>query len=188
MLVGLVPADLSGSPRDVVEQPWLPWVGVVVFALGAAIHFSAPRNAVGWLLLVVLSAFAAQRAAASVFGVHPSGFFGALVATPLAYLIQLRFKGPPAAVTFLPSFWMLVPGSLGLLSVTRMFGDRESGVDELVLVIFSVVSIALGTLVGASMYRWLTERYGWWQLQLGRAGKYFRRDGKRRPGSTPKDH
>jgi uncharacterized membrane protein YjjB (DUF3815 family) len=91
-------------------------------------------------------------------------------------------------VTFLPSFWMLVPGSLGLLSVTRMFGDRESGVDELVLVIFSVVSIALGTLVGASMYRWLTERYGWWQLQLGRAGKYFRRDDKRRHGSAPKDH
>jgi uncharacterized membrane protein YjjP (DUF1212 family) len=188
MLVGLVPADLSGSPRDVVEQPWVPWVGVMVFTLGVAIHFSAPRNAVGWLLLVVLSAFAAQRAAATVFGVHASGFFGALVATPLAYLIQMRFNGPPAAVTFLPSFWMLVPGSLGLLSVTRMFGDRESGVDELVVVIFSVVSIALGTLVGASMYRWLTERYGWWQLQLGRAGKYFRRDGKRRHGSPPKDH
>ena len=60
--------------------------------------------------------------------------------------------------------------------------------DQLVLVIFSVVSIALGTLVGASMYRWLTERYGWWQLQLGRAGKYFRRDDKRRHGSAPNDH
>jgi uncharacterized membrane protein YjjP (DUF1212 family) len=188
MLVGLVPADLSDPPRDAVIQPWLPWVGVVVFAIGSSIHFSAPRNAVGWLLLVVLSAFAAQRTAAHLFGVHTGGFFGALVATPLAYLIQMRFKGPPAAVTFLPSFWMLVPGSLGLLSVTRMFGDHESGLEELVVVIFSIVSIALGTLVGASMYRWLTERYGWWQLQLGRAGKYLRRDSKRRAGSGPKDH
>jgi uncharacterized membrane protein YjjB (DUF3815 family) len=91
-------------------------------------------------------------------------------------------------VTFLPSFWMLVPGSLGLLSVTRMFGDRESGLDELVMVIFSVVSIALGTLVGASLYRWLTERFGWWQLQLGRAGSYFKRERKRRPGAAPEDH
>lgn len=188
MLVGIVPAELSGSPEVVVEVPWLPWAGVVVFAIGAAIHFSAPRNALFWLLLVVLSAYAAQRAAAVLIGVHAGGFFGAMVATPLAYLIQLRFKGPPAAVTFLPSFWLLVPGSLGLLSVTRMFGDRGSGLDELVVVMFSVVSIALGTLVGASLYRWLTERYGWWQLQLGRAGKYLRRDVRRRPGSGPKEN
>jgi uncharacterized membrane protein YjjP (DUF1212 family) len=188
MLVGTGATDLPGSAPAVVSMPWLPWAGVLVFALGAAIHFSAPRNALFWLLLVVLSAFAAQRGAAAVFGVHASGFFGALVATPLAYLIQLRFNGPPAAVTFLPSFWLLVPGSLGLLSVTRMFRDRESGLDELVVVIFSVVSIALGTLVGASMYRWLTERFGWWQLQLGRVGSYFRRDSQRRSGSTPRDH
>jgi nitrate reductase gamma subunit len=58
----------------------------------------------------------------------------------------------------------------------------------LVVVIFSVVSIALGTLVGASMYRWLTERFGWWQLQLGRVGSYFRRDSQRRSGPAPKDH
>jgi len=57
--------------------------------------------------------------------------------------------------------------------------DRDGGLDELIIVVFSVVSIALGTLVGASMYRWLTERFGWWQLQLGRAGSYFRRNNKR---------
>lgn len=188
MVVGIGPTDLPVLAPAVIDLPWLPWAGAVVFAFGAAIHFSAPRNALLWLLLVVLSAFAAQRGAAAVFGVHASGFFGALVATPLAYLIQLRFNGPPAAVTFLPSFWLLVPGSLGLLSVTRMFRDRESGLDELVIVIFSVVSIALGTLVGASIYRWLTERFGWWQLQLGRVSSYFRRDSKRRSGSAPKDH
>jgi uncharacterized membrane protein YjjP (DUF1212 family) len=186
MLVGIVPAALPGSPEAGVDQPWLPWVGVVVFAIGAAIHFSAPRNAHFWLLLVVLSAYAAQRLAAILIGVHAGGFFGAMVATPLAYLIQLRFKGPPAAVTFLPSFWLLVPGSLGLLSVTRMFGDRESGLDELIIVMFSVVSIALGTLVGASLYRWLTERFGGWQVQLGRVGSYLRRDRQRKPDSGPK--
>ena len=59
----------------------------------------------------------ARSALASiVFGSEISGFFGTLVAMPLAYLVQTRFKGPPVAVTFLPSFWMLVPGSLGLLA------------------------------------------------------------------------
>jgi uncharacterized membrane protein YjjB (DUF3815 family) len=94
-------------------------------------------------------------------------------------LIQLRFRGPPAAVTFLPSFWMLVPGALGLLSVARILSDRAAGIDGLVTVIFVITSIALGTLVGAAMYKWLTERFGWWQLQMGRVGSYLRRANKR---------
>src|SRR5690606_20757132 len=110
-----------------------------------------------------------------VFGKEISGFFGTLVATPLGYLIQQRFKGPPSMVTFLPSFWLLVPGSLGLMSVTRMLSDRAAGLDGLVSAMLAVASIALGTLVGASLYKWLTEKFGWWRLQVGRVGRYSRR-------------
>src|SRR5262249_6249860 len=115
---------------------------------------------------------------AGFVGPEVSGFFGMLVATPLGYLIQLRFKGPPAVVTFLPSFWLLVPGALGLLSVKHMLSDRAAGLDGLVTTMFAFASIALGTLVGASLYKWLTERFGWWQLQVGRVGRYFRRQKK----------
>jgi hypothetical protein len=80
--------------------------------------------------LVLLLTFATQRVAAVFFGKEISGFFGMLVATPLGYLIQLRFKGPPAMVTFLPSFWLLVPGVLGLLSLKRMLGDPAAGVER----------------------------------------------------------
>jgi uncharacterized membrane protein YjjB (DUF3815 family) len=127
------------------------------------------------MVLVLLLTFAAQRVAASFFTSEISGFFGMLVATPLGYLIQLRFNGPPAMVTYLPSFWLLVPGALGLLSVTRMLSNRSEGIDGLVTVVFVVASIALGTLVGAALYKWATETFGWWQLQLGRVGTYVRR-------------
>jgi len=43
-------------------------------------------------------------------------------------------------------------------------------VDGLITAVFALASIALGTLMGASVYKWLTERFGWWQLQIGRAG------------------
>jgi uncharacterized membrane protein YjjB (DUF3815 family) len=124
---------------------------------------------------VLLIAFAAQRLAVGFLGCEISGFFGTLVATPLGYLIQLRFRGPPATVTFLPTFWLLVPGALGLLSVTRMLSDRAAGLDGLITVVFVITSVALGTLVGAALYKWLTEKFGWWQLQIGRVGSYFRR-------------
>lgn len=179
IMVGYTPADLVHSTAEYVKLPWASWAGVLVFGIGVYLHFSAPRNSLQWMILVLLLAFAAQRISANLFGSEISGFFGTLVATPLGYLIQLKFRGPPATVTFLPSFWLLVPGSLGLLSVTRMLSDRSAGLDGLVTVLFVLTSIALGTLVGASLYRWLTERFGVWQLQIGRVGSYFRRGTKR---------
>jgi uncharacterized membrane protein YjjP (DUF1212 family) len=178
-LVGYRPADLVDSAAYYVSVPWAAWAGVLVFGLGVYLHFSAPRNSLQWIILVLLLAFAAQRITAGLFGSEISGFFGTLVATPLGYLIQLRFRGPPATVTFLPSFWLLVPGALGLLSVTRMLSDRTAGLDGMVTVVFVLTSIALGTLVGASLYRGLTEKFGAWRLQIGRVGSYFRRAKKR---------
>ena len=178
-LIGYSPQDLMHSASYYVRLPIAGWVGVLVFGLGVYLHFSAPRKSLHWLILVLLVAFVAQRIATVFLGSEISGFFGTLVATPLAYLIQLRYKGPPAAVTFLPSFWLLVPGALGLLSVTRMMSDRAAGLDGVVTVIFVIASIALGTLVGASLYRGLTEAFGMWQLQIGRVESFFRRNDKR---------
>jgi uncharacterized membrane protein YjjP (DUF1212 family)/uncharacterized membrane protein YjjB (DUF3815 family) len=182
MIVGYHPGNLVDTSVELASSgltpavPWLPWVGVLVFGLGAYLHFSAPSNSLLWMLLVLLVAFATEQTAAELIGnTNVSGFFAMLVVTPLGYLIQLRFRGPPAIVTFLPSFWLLVPGALGLLSVTSMFSDRDAGIDGLIDAIFALVSIALGSLVGASIYKWLTETFGWWQLQIGRVERYMRR-------------
>jgi uncharacterized membrane protein YjjB (DUF3815 family) len=72
-------------------------------------------------------------------------------------------------VTFLASFWLLVPGSLGLLSVKRMLSDYESGMEGMTTVLFVIVAIALGTLLGASIYKLFSERLGGWRLQIGRS-------------------
>jgi uncharacterized membrane protein YjjP (DUF1212 family) len=177
VLVGYSPENLADATRESVAAPWsltAPWLGVLVFGIGVYFTFSAPRNSLWWMLLVLALAFAAQQLGAFLFRQEISGFFGTLVATPLGYLIQKRFRGPPAMVTFLPSFWLLVPGAMGLLSVNRLLND-PSKVEGLLGVAFALASIALGTLVGASLYKWLTETFGSWQLQIGRVGRYFRR-------------
>jgi uncharacterized membrane protein YjjP (DUF1212 family) len=178
-LVGYKPGDLLESTWQAYPAPWMPWLGVVVFGVGAYLHFSARRSSLPWMLLVLLVTFATQQLTSGFLGSEAGGFFGMLVATPLGYLIQLRFKGPPAMVTFLPTFWLLVPGAMGLVSVTQMLSDRVAGLDGLTTVVFALTSIALGTLMGASLYRWLTETFGWWQLQLGRVGSNFRRKKKK---------
>jgi uncharacterized membrane protein YjjP (DUF1212 family) len=177
LMVGYRPENLVEAARESIPVPWAlagPWVGVLVFWIGVYLTFSAPRNSFWWMLLVLLLAFAAQQLAAGLFGKEISGFFGMLVATPLGYLIRKRFKGPPSMVTFLPSFWLLVPGAMGLMTVKRLLSD-PTRLDDLLSVAFVLASIALGTLVGASLYKWLTETFGWWQLQLSHVGRYFRR-------------
>jgi uncharacterized membrane protein YjjB (DUF3815 family) len=57
--------------------------------------------------------------------------------TPVAYLVQIRFRGPPALVTFLPAFWPLTPGALGVISLTEMVSPNHS----------------LGILTGAALAR-----------------------------------
>lgn len=158
ILTGYVPADLVHSAGVCGPVLWPAWVGVLVFGVGVYLHFSAPRNSLHWMIFVLLLAFGAQRLASGYISSELSGFFGMLVATPLGYLIQDRFRGPPAVITFFPAFWLLVPGALGLLSVARILSDRAAGLDGLVTVVYVITSIALGTLVGASIYRWLVER------------------------------
>ncbi|MBN8596342.1 MAG: threonine/serine exporter family protein [Planctomycetes bacterium] len=166
---------------------WAPWAGVIVFGIGVFLHFSAPRNSLLWMLLVLLVTFATQQIATKFIGSEFSGFFGMLVATPLGYLIRFAFKGPPSMVTFLPSFWLLVPGALGLLSVKRMLSDRVAGIDGLITAVFVFASIALGTLMGASLYKGITERFGWWQLKVGRAPRENRMRQLAAAIATPKD-
>ena len=136
------------------------------------LHLSAPRNALPCTIIVALAAVLVQRVTAGIFGAEISGFFAMMAAMPLSHVIQTRFNGPPPMVTSLPAFWLVVPGSLGLLSVTRMLSDRAAGLDGLVTVVFVITAVALGTLVGTSLYRGVSEKLGWARLQLQRVARW----------------
>ena len=74
-----------------------------------------------------------------------SGFFGALAMTPVALACAHLPGGPPSQVTFLPDFWLLVPGALGLIGVTHIVGDpATASISDLMTPVGSIVSISLG--------------------------------------------
>jgi uncharacterized membrane protein YjjP (DUF1212 family) len=155
-------AELAGLPSEAVLKDvpvntlgsWAPWLGVTVFGLAASVHFSAPRRAVPWLMLVLLSAWVGQLLGDQLVSGDVSGFFGALVMTPIAMAVARLPGGPPSQVTFLPAFWLLVPGALGLIGVTQVVGNPAAAtLGDLVRPIGSIVSIALGVLGGVSLYR-----------------------------------
>jgi uncharacterized membrane protein YjjP (DUF1212 family) len=133
---------------------WAAWLGVLVFAVGVYLHFSAPLKSLPWMLLVLLVTFAGQSVGQALFGDDLSGFFGAVIMTPLVLWVEKLRYGPPKLVTFLPAFWLLVPGATGLIGLTQVIGTSGE-VSSIVFrtTLVSIVSISLGVLIGAAAYR-----------------------------------
>jgi uncharacterized membrane protein YjjB (DUF3815 family) len=149
--------ELVGLPSEAVVHDasvallgvWAPWLGVFVFGIATAFYFSAPEGALPWLLLVLVAAWLGQLVGDRLFGGDVSGFFGALAMTPVALAVARLRHGPPSQVTFLPAFWLLVPGAIGLVGVTEVVGDpATASIEDLVTPIGSIVSVALGVLEG----------------------------------------
>jgi uncharacterized membrane protein YjjP (DUF1212 family) len=153
--------ELAGLPSEALHDEqsdllgwWAPWLGVAVFGVAVAVFFSAPRGALPWLMVVLLAAWLGQVLGDRLVGGEVSGFFGALAMTPVALAIARTPGGPPSQVTFLPAFWLLVPGALGLIGVTEIVGDPATAtLDDIVEPIGSIIAIALGVLAGVSLFR-----------------------------------
>jgi uncharacterized membrane protein YjjP (DUF1212 family) len=139
---------LVDNPRNLIGW-WAPWLGVIVFGIGIAVFYSAPSGSLPGLLLVLVVAFVGQQAGSTLFGGYVGGFLGALVMTVTARLIERYRFGPPALVSFLPGFWLLVPGALGLIGLTEYIASGpELGAQSLLGTLGAMVAIALGVLCG----------------------------------------
>ncbi len=140
-----------------------PWLGVALFGLGTAWARAAQRSSVPWILLALYVAYAGQILGGLYFGSAFSAFFGALAMTPVAINAARHPAGPPPLVTFLPAFWLLVPGALGLQGVTGILGEQGAeGITALVTSGAAMIGIALGILLGilvAAPDRWHLPRW-----------------------------
>ena len=115
-----VSAERAFSSSDALLGSWAPWLGVLVFAVGVTIAHSAPPGAFPSLLVVLYAAWVGQVVGNALFGAYASGFTGALVMTVAAYLLARRPSTMPVYALFLSGFWLLVPGTLGLIGLTTV--------------------------------------------------------------------
>jgi uncharacterized membrane protein YjjB (DUF3815 family) len=77
-------------------------------------------------------------------------------------MLAARIKtAPPAVVMLLASFWSLVPGALSFMSVSQAATGGNADVASMGQAASAIVSIALGTLVGWSIFRTLDSRLSW---------------------------
>lgn len=152
-VVGVGP-DLLQAPRPVDLGWWAPLLGVVVITVAISLMESVPVRQVPWLGLTVLATFLAQAMTLAAVQTRWAGAFaGAVVAALLSTLIEYVRPELPRMVVFLPSFWLLVPGSLGLISLTQVEIGPGTAALAVVDVVVVVTAIALGVIVGSALAR-----------------------------------
>ena len=144
-------ATTTNTPINTLGA-WAPWVGAIVYGLGCYVHLSGPPRTLGWLLLVLLTAWIGEQLGAKLLGGQLGAFAGALAMTPVAAWVEGRPSGPPSLATLMPAFWLLVPGAVSLIGVAEFVGSREgAGLAHMVNALVTFILIGLGVFVGNAL-------------------------------------
>ena len=149
----LVPVSVDALSNIRVDHLgwWASPLGLLLITLGIAVLEGPPLRLLPWIALVLMCAFFAQSAGQQLSGAALGSFLGAVAASLGAYLVEAINPRLPRLVVFLPAFWLLVPGSLGLVTSTQLAVDPTSGPATVVGVLTVMFAIATGLLVGTAI-------------------------------------
>ncbi len=146
-----VPTEMMSNVRIDNIGWWAAPMGLLLIALGICLMESVDLSLAPWVLLVLLAAFGAQLGGHALGSAAIGGFFGAIAASLGASLVERIRPQTARLVLFLPAFWLLVPGSLGLIGVTTLVADPSRAIETGLEVATVICTIALGLLVGSSV-------------------------------------
>ena len=152
-----VGADLAPQQPSAQMGGWSLYVAVVIISIGLYVYLSAPKGSLGWLILAVGVALVGQKVGGIFLSPTHSGAIGAFLVVPFAMLGARIKTSPPAIVMMLAAFWALVPGALSFETLGEA-AHGEGDVTTLGTTVAAIFSIALGTLIGWSVFETINSR------------------------------
>ncbi len=151
-ITGLPQQEVIAAPAINIFKGWMPFVGILIFSVGMYFFMSIRDKDLPWIILVLYIAFLGQQFGNYFIGGFSGAFSGSLLMTISGTLVGRSPLRTPSFVSILPAFWVLVPGSLGFISVASLIGQNYfSAVNDITGVVMTVVAISLGLLVGAAI-------------------------------------
>jgi uncharacterized membrane protein YjjP (DUF1212 family) len=130
---------------------WVEGVGVIVAPLCFTVLLQADGKEAPWIVLAGAAAYLTSRFAGRALGEELGAFLGALMVSAGSTFIARRRDTTPI-VTIVPGLLILVPGSIGLRSVTSFSQQKVvTGVETAFKVALIGVSLAAGVLAGRAL-------------------------------------
>ena len=130
---------------------WVEGLGVLIAPLCFTVLLQADGKQAPWIVLAASAAYLTSRFAGRAMGEELGAFLGALVVSAGSTFIARRRDTTPI-VTIVPGLLILVPGSIGLRSVTSFSQQKVvTGVETAFKVALIGVSLAAGVLAGRAL-------------------------------------
>ncbi len=126
---------------------WTLWVAMLITPLAFLVLLKAELRDAPWIILAGALAFEGAQLGARWLGPELGAFGGALL-TGMGSQWYSRFTNRPSQITLVPGLLLLVPGSIGLRSLTSMM-DRDVllGVEGAFQMGLIAVSLVAGILI-----------------------------------------
>ncbi len=151
-IIGLPQQEVLSTSAVNIFKGWISFVGILIFAIGMYFFMSIRDKDLPWIILVLYIAFLGQQFGNYFIGGFSGAFLGSFLMTISGTLVGRSPIRTPSFVSILPAFWVLVPGSLGFISVASLIGQNYfSAASNITGVVMTVVAISLGLLVGAAI-------------------------------------
>jgi len=159
VLTGAAVAELFPTgPHDAFAW-WAAYPGRVIFVIGILLAFHMSWKHFPRALITLWVATAVAQLTSMAYGEVAGTFFATIVGTILALWQAREPRSIPAFVLMIPIIFALSPGSHGLRQLeTWIAGDTITGVNDLQTLVFVLLAIAMGMVVGraiAHRWRWI---------------------------------
>lgn len=160
-IVGVTQQEL----RDltITQAPsWVLWVAAPIFAVGAILYFCTPRAAWAATVLVGFGTFWLTQLLQQAINPAFAGGLALGAALLVCWALNAHVRNNPGVlVVFLPTFWLMVPGSMGFVALSGdITQDRELGglggnaaLSLLSMAICMMIASVLAPAVTRSLYR-----------------------------------
>ena len=147
----LVEHEVVWSVARTVLRWWVEGFGVLVAPLCFTVLLQADAKQAPWIVLASSAAYLTSRFAGAALGDELGAFLGALVVSAGSTFLA-RWRDTTPILTIVPGLLILVPGSVGLQSVTS-FSDQKvvTGIGTAFQVALIGVSLAAGVLAGRAL-------------------------------------
>lgn len=166
MAFGLALAiEIVGVPTESLEDltsnlapSWVIWFAGPLFGLGASIYFCVPRAVWIWTILSCFGTLMFSQLLQQ--GVNSPYAGGIAMGTNVifAYFINIRLRSRPSMLMmYLPTFWLMVPGSMGFVAFSGVMTGAQDLSDMTSSAAMSLLSMAISMMVGMVLAPYITH-------------------------------
>jgi len=143
-------AMLFGDPASAIPvglPGWAPYVAIVLASASSVVILRADPRDAPWIVAAGVLGVLSGRLGATKLGLE-LGMFVAAFGVAMASAAYERWRNRPAPVVLVPGILLLVPGSIGYLSMSSLMErNTVAGIDTAFTMVLTAVSLVAGLLI-----------------------------------------